>query len=71
MANGLDRERYPCCTRASLFNGGAGQSRALVTPSEPKASPPLGEPWTCADDRPAEKLDRRSLFEVTRPPPWD
>jgi len=41
---------------------------ALVTPSEPKAPPPLGEPWTCVTATRPNKFDRRLLFEVSKPP---
>ena len=45
--------------------------RALVTMSEPKAPPPLGELWTYVTAARRRNLGRRSLFEVTGPPRRD
>ena len=52
----------------SILVGGTGRSRVLVTLSEPKAPPPLGLALDIATATRPRDLDRRSLFEVTRPP---
>ena len=56
------------CIRAPNRYGGTGECRVFVTPSVPRAPPPLGEPWTCVTATRTRCLDRRTHSEVTKPP---